>query len=265
MTDQPEGSGVEQEAIVSDVPAADATPTADVKDEGVKPSTKTYTEDDYNKLENELARERRRIGKITAQKYQYKAEVDQYSKRLADFEAKQTPPEAPKASQFQTYDEYLKAVTRHEIKQSQTETAKPQQQAQAESQKQLWRTQREPALKASVDAARASFPDYEQKLQANAAVLGSLSQDVADAFLDADNGGAAIYQLIEDGMLPLLNGMTPDTVQALIERAEDKAMSNKKPNISKAPPPMASAKGTSPGSKSLDSMSSDQLRAWMKS
>lgn len=263
MTIENPAEGAGAEAIESAADAAPETEATAEKAENAEPP-KSYSEDDFKKLQNELARERRRIGKITAQKYQYKAELDQYSKRLADLEKNAPKAEGPKASDFQTYDDYLKAVTRHEINQSKAE-AQQNTAPLADYQKQVWRAQRAPVMEANVNATKQMFPDFQQKLQENAAVLNSLSQDVADVFLDADNGAAAIYQLIEDGMLPLLNGMNVDTVQALVERAEEKALSAKKTPVSKAPAPMASARGTAPGAKTVDSMSGKEILKWVNS
>ena len=261
------GADASIDSIIDNAVLTEATPNeVPAKDGGDVKAPKTYTEEDFKRVENELARERRRIGKITAQKYQYKAQIDQYNQQLAE-RAKTDQPQndAPQASQFKTYDEYLDAKVDHKLEKTKTEAAARQQSAQPDYQKQLWRTQRAPVMEASVVAAKQMFPDFQQKLEAHGAVLNSLSQDTVDALLEAENGAVAVYQLLEDGLLPHLNGMNADTVQALIERAEDKALSNKKTPVTKAPAPMASARGTAPGTKSPEKMTNDEFRKWMKS
>ena len=273
MTDnQTAGAGVEGSAVLeAEIPATGANPTdatenTEASTEGEQ-AAKTYSEADVKRLENELARERRRIGKITAQKYQEKARADSYTQQIAELQKKlpQTNAE-PQIGNYTDYNKYQQDVIDYRIKLATAEQAKtaPQQPTQEDYQKQLWRTQRAPALVSQLQAASQTFPDIQQKMQANVQLLDSLPQHVADAFLEADNGALAIYQLLEDGMIPHLAGMSPDTVTALIERAEDKALSRQKP-VTKAPAPMSSAKGTAPGSKSLETMSPDEVRKWMSS
>lgn len=266
---QPAGAGVDVSAMIdAELPATDATTTADpseTKPEADK-TPKTYTEDDVKKYERDLDRERRRIGKITAQKYQFKSEADQLRAQLADLQKKPAQNDAePDIKNYTDYTKYQKDLIAHQIKQSLPEQ-KPatQQPTQEDYQKAIWRQTRAPALVSQIQSASQTFPDIQQKMQANVQLLDSLPQHVQDAFLEAENGALAIYQLLDDGMIPLLAGMTADTVQAFIERAEDKALSRQKP-ATKAPTPMTAARGTAPGSTSPETMSPDQLRKWMAS
>lgn len=275
MTDttQTAGADLVDSIVDAGLPAA-ATETAkpaeaettETKDPAAEPA-KTYTADDIAALEKELARERRRIGKITAQKYQEKARADQYNQQIAELQKKipQTTGE-PQIGNYTDYNKYQQDVIDYRINLATTEKNKtaPQQPTQEDYQKQLWREHRRPALVQQVQAASQTFPDMAKKLQANTQLLDSLPSHVADAFLEADNGAVAIYQLLEDGMIPHLAGMNADTVQALIEKAEDKALSRRKP-ASTAPAPLTAARGTAPGSKSPADMSGDELRKWMAS
>lgn len=258
------------DSIVDAEIAETATETTDKTDkpEGEQAAPKTYTEDDVKKYERDLDRERRRIGKITAQKYQFKSEADQLRAQIAELQKK--VPQTDGKPDIRNYDgrpgndyeQYQIDLINHVNKQNEQ---KPQQQTtQEDYQKAIWRQQRAPALVSQVQAASQTFPDIQQKMQANVQLLDSLPSHVADAFFEADHGALAIYQLLEDGMIPHLAGMSPDSVTALIESAEDKALARQKP-ATKAPTPMASAKGTAPGSASLETMSPDQLRKWMAS
>lgn len=232
------------------------------KPEGEQAAPKTYTEDDWNKAQRDLERERRRIGKITAQKYDFKAKYDNAMQQIAEFQKNAPKPAEPDIKNYTDYGQYQKDLINFQIKQN----APPEKPAQTgeDPQRAVWRETRKPVLVSQIQAASQTFPDIQQKFQSNVQLLDSLPQTVADAFLEADNGALAIYQLIEDGMIQHLGGMSPDTVTAMIERAEDKALSRQKP-ATKAPTPMSAARGTAPSSKTLESMSGDELLKWSQS
>lgn len=251
--------------IDAELPAAKTEATEELSDKKEsapeeQKAPKTYTEDDVKKYERELERERRRIGKRTAQFYQEKARADQYAQQLAELQKKIPQQAEPDIKNYTDYGQYQKDLINYQIKQNApAEQAQP---AQEDTQKAVWREQRKPVLVSQVQAASQIFPDIQQKFQSNVELLDSLPQTVADAFLEAENGAVAIYQLLEDGMIPHLAGMNIDTVHALIEKAEDKALSRQKP-VTKAPAPMSAARGTAPGSKTPDSMSGKEILKWI--
>lgn len=266
MTDTTQTADAVDSIIDAEIaaPVTETTDKPEEKAEGEDTTPKSYSEDDYKKWQTDLARERRRIGKITAQKYQNKAEADQLRQQIAELQKKIPAPAAPNINQYQDYDKYLTDKTRFEAEQvlAANKTATPP--AQEDTQRQVWRSQRDQAIGSTIEQAKQTFPDVMQKLQQNAQVLDALPMHVADAIREADQPVLAIYQLIEDGMIQHLGGMNADTVQTMIERAEDKALSRQKPQT-KAPTPMTAARGTAPGSTSPENMTPDQLRKWMAS
>lgn len=249
------------DAELAKTSTTEPTEITETKDEDApaeQKTPKTYTEEDIRKYERDLARENKRIAKRTAQYYQEKGRADQLAQQIAELQKKAPQTVEPDIKNYTDYNQYQKDLINYQIKQN-APAEKQAQPAQDDLQKALWRQQRAPALVSQVQAASQTFPDIQQKMQANVQLLDSLPQHVQDAFLEADNGALAIYQLLEDGMVPHLTGMNADTVQALIERAEDKALSKQKP-ATKAPAPMTAARGTAPGSKSPETMTPDELR-----
>jgi hypothetical protein len=269
MTDTTQTADAVDSIIDAEIPAAvtEKTEVAETQ-EGDAPAEqktpKTYTEEDWARSQRDLERERRRIGKITAQKYQFKSEADTLRAQIAELQKKIPQPTAPDITQYQDVNKYWQDTARFQAEQVAAQNKPPAAQTGEDPQRIVWRETRKPVLVSQIQAASQTFPDIQQKFQQNVQLLDSLPSTVADAFLEADNGALAIYQLLEDGMIPHLAGMSPETVTAMIERAEDKALSRQKPQT-KAPAPMTAARGTALGSIAPENMTPDQMRKWMAS
>ena len=127
-------------------------------------------------------------------------------------------------------------------------------------------SEREEYINENALKAAESFQDFETVMQNNVSDLGAIAPHVRQALLDADNGAFALYALAKEGVLGDLNDLPPHKVVAAITRMEDKAiaMSKNKP-VTKAPAPISSNKGTSPGTKKLNTYSGDELLKWVHS
>lgn len=127
-----------------------------VETEGEQPKVeaeKQEDEDDDSSLPNGV---KKRIDKVTRQKYEAVAEANRYKAELEQLRAQIAPKqEAPDISQFDTLDDYVEAVAEYKLNQK-TQTAQSQQaqQAQAQAQAQDW--------VAKVDKVRSVAPDFDE-------------------------------------------------------------------------------------------------------
>lgn len=264
--------------------AGEASPIVDkidqiFSDELAKPETETTTEeppaatDDVDPAQepdnktylNALAKAK---GKATKERFLRQ----ESEKRIAALEAQLKAPEGkpaptgapdPKDFEGKPWAEYVNAVVKFEARQSAEEQRKT-------TQEQTFKTERQERIQERVEhaadnsvAAAKTFADFKQVESENMDVIRSLPETVKELLREADNPAYAFYQLAKDGQLDQLSEVSPARAALLIARAEDKALAAKKP-VTKAPPPLASARGTASGEKSLDQYSPDELRKWMR-
>jgi len=268
---QPAGAG-EGAAPIADTsaPVANSPTTEPAAADTPKAESPDYAAE-VKKLQNALARKERRIGQLTAQKYQYQNDLDSHRKQLETYQAPKEAksgrpdPEVYKA-QGKTWDAYLEDLADWKVSEGLTKAQQKNAEAQKTNEKAAWREERGQALSEDAAAARESFSDFQNVIQEHADVLQSLPEHIHDAFLECDNPAHAFYALCKEGTLEqVLQAKTATRAAALIAKAEDKAQALKAKPVTKAPAPMTPAKGTAPGSKTLDQMSGSQIRDWVRS
>lgn len=211
------------------------------------------------KAVNALSRRDKQIGKLQAQLAAERAELAKYREqqtKVAD--------NSPKEESFENYGEYLKALARHEAKQELSQTSKQQQDQQAAAQQEVWHADRtEYALDKAREAIN-SIPDYKQLFMENSDVLQSLPPHIERAFLEADEPALAFYALAKEGKLETILDMSPARAAIEIGRAEVRGMALSKARpVTKAPAPIDSLKGVGGAQKTLDTMNSKELMAWV--
>lgn len=210
------------------------------------------------KAVNALSRRDKQIGKLQAQLAADRAE-------LAKYREQQTKSE-PKEESFDNYGEYLEAKARVKFEQEQSERAKQQQEQTTSSEREAWLAERESY---AIDKARSainSIPEYRQLLVENADIVQGFPPHIADAFYEAEEPALAFLALAKEGRLDELLKMSPSKAAIEIGKAEirGEALSKAK-QITKAPRPIDSLKGTGSSNKTLESMNSAELLKWMNS
>ena len=97
-------------------------------------------------------------------------------------------------------------------------------------------------------------------------LLDELPEHVQTAFLEAENPALAVYALAKEGKLQTLITMSPYQAAMAIGRAQDRGEAlTKAKQVTNAPAPIAPAKGSGQGGKTLDRMDGNELMAWLKS
>lgn len=112
----------------------------------------------------------------------------------------------------------------------------------------------------SIDEVAKQNPDYAQLVNEHADFLNNIPPHIDDAFLMAENPGLALYALMKEGNLEALEDMSPQKALMEIGKAELRGQGYLNRNkATNAPAPMSPAKGTGSTSKSLESLSVEEL------
>lgn len=231
--------------------------------EADKPKELTPDEQ-LEKLRKAKSRDDRKIGKLTALKYQYEKELAEL--RAGKVSKTEATSDEPKEEDFEgkPYGDYLKAVAKYEAKKTFSETQTQEAELRKKFEADSWEQERAEAIDANAVKAKTTFGDFESVMNENAEYLSGIAPHVKQALLEADNGAFALYLMAKEGVLADLNDMSPAKVGIVVGKYEDRALALKKP-VTQAPQPMAAAKGTGRASKTIEQMSADELLKWVAS
>jgi hypothetical protein len=225
----------------------------------VEETSKPDAADEKAKLLNKLSRENRKIGKLTAEKYQLKQELEALkSKQVIIKEGE------PQESDFEgkPYGEYLKAVAKWEAKQLFNESKIQQVEEKTKESNDDWKQERLELARENGALATKAFPDFEKVTDA---VFSTLDPKLHDVFLEADNGAFALYALVKEGKIDELNELSTTKAAMMISRYEDKGLALSKKPTTKAPAPLSPSKGNTTGSKAVETKSTAELLKWVAS
>lgn len=219
------------------------------------------------KLLNAMSHRDRRIGKMTAQKYETEAQLRQLQERLAKYETKDSPAStAPETAKFDNYEDYLKALAEYKVNEKFSESEKKRQTEQQQVSQHTRHAERIAHIEENDAVAREAFSDFENVFKDNEHIVMEAPDHIKQAFLEAENPAFAFYALAKEGKLESMLSMSPYQAVAMIARYEDKALAlSKTKQVTKAPAPLTPSKGTSVGSKSIESLSGDDLLKWVYS
>jgi hypothetical protein len=200
-----------------------------------EPEQTETTEDDENSdsLPNGV---KKRIDKLTRQKYEAIAEKNRLQAEIEQLRAQIAPKqEAPDISQFDTLDEYVEAVAEYKLNQK-TQTAQSQhaQQTQAQAQAQDW--------VAKVDKVRSVAPDFDAVFNNVASI--EFAPMALEAVAQHPKGAEIAYMLGKDiGEAYRIAALPPS--QQLMAIGEIAARTNvpKPKTVSSAPAPIKPVQG----------------------
>jgi len=176
-------------------------------------------------------------------------------------------PVSPKPEQFGTWGEYEDARDAYveqladwklerKLAERDTKSNQTAESLKAEQEKQIRAQQ---ATK-TIDEVAKQNPDYAQLVSEHADFLNNIPPHIDDAFLMAENPGLALYALMKEGNLEALEDMTPERALMEIGKAEIRGQGYLNRNkATNAPAPISPARGTGSTSKSLESMSVEDL------
>lgn len=248
----------------SDAAQLDAVAETEVTDtqapEGEVEETKEKTgnpkiDDPWPKsARNALTRRDRQIGQL-------RAELNELRKSQQAAQPKPEAPKEPKEGDFDNYGDYLKALAQHRPQQQeQPDIAKLQEQARQEAMQQHHYDTRVEQVSQQALKAVQEVPELQTMLQEFSDVLDTFPPAIEMAFLEADNAPMAFYALAKEGRLEQLAHMNPYQAAMVIAQAQVRGEQMAKASkVSKAPQPIRGARGSAPGSRSVENMSADDL------
>ena len=228
---------VDSSPQVDDVVESPIVEEVETKGETKEPpkveADKQEDEDDDSSLPNGV---KKRIDKVTRQKYEAVAEANRYKAELEQLRAQIAPKqEAPDISQFDTLDEYVEAVAEYKLNQKTQATQSQQaQQTQAQAQAQDW--------VAKVDKVRSVAPDFDDAFNNVASI--EFAPMALEAVAQHPKGAEIAYMLGKNVSEAYRIAALPPT-QQLIAIGEIAAKTNvpKPKAVSSAPPPVKTISG----------------------
>lgn len=258
------------EAAQADAEAPKQEPAQAVPEEG---ADKTGEEPVVfpKKAVNAISRRDKIIEKERAAKAALIAERDALQAQIAKIKSS-NPQEAndgrPKEEDFETFTDYLKADLLFELERKQASerevSEKSRQKEQISQQQAAYNAQREQVIVAKGSEHAKVIPDFSSVLQENADIAADLPDYVTQAFLEADDGALAFYNLAKEGRLEDLATMNPYRASMEIAKAQMQKQVQKK--MTNAPEPIAPLKGVSgSGEKNIGSMSYSELKKFLAS
>jgi hypothetical protein len=249
----PEETQVAEATIETQEGAEEVAP----EPEADKPKELT-AEEERDKLRKAKSRDDRKIGKLTALKYQYEKELAEL--RASKVSKTEAAEGEPKEEDFEgkPYGDYLKAVAKYEAKKTFSETQTQEAELRKKFEADSWEQERAEAIDANAVKAKTTFGDFESVMNENAEYLSGIAPHVKQALLEADNGAFALYLMAKEGVLADLNDMSPAKVGIVVGKYEDRALALKKP-VTKAPAPLTPAKGVGSAGKSVSNMTAQEL------
>lgn len=262
----------EQPEKAQDVAATEAKPAevAEPKD-GETPEADDREPDVAfpKKAVNAISRRDKQIGKLRAQNEAFQAQLAELQTAATKaMPAKQAvaDPNQPTEEQFDNYGEYLKASIKYELAKDQPkDQAAPTQPNQA-TPEQIQQYQARVERVQAIAVQEAEFlkiaPDYHDVEAEYQDLIDQAPADLVNLFLEVENPPQAFYTLAKQGKLEALLDMPLH--KAAIEIGKAAAMGVQPKKVSSAPTPIKSASGSGSGSKAIDAMNPNELRAWLK-
>ena len=220
----------------------------EVETEGEQPKVETNKQeddDDDSSLPNGV---KKRIDKITRQKYEQQAEINKLKAELDSIKAQTAPTlQEPDISQFEDLDSYVKAQVKYEKELEKQQTQSQQaQQTQAQAVAQDW--------VAKVDKVRSVAPDFDAVFNNVASI--EFAPMALEAVAQHPKGAEIAYMLGKDiGEAYRIAALPPS--QQLMAIGEIAARTNvpKPKTVSTAPAPVKPVGSSIGGKKSINEMS----------
>ena len=209
-------------------------------------------QDDEHSLPNGV---KKRIDKITRQKYEAVAEANRLKAELEQMRAQLAPKQKePDISDFDTFDDYTEALAEYKFNQkAQAQQQQASQQQQAQKVAQDWQSK--------VEKVRAVAPDFDEAF-ANVAEI-TFAQSTLDAVAGHEKGAEIAYLLGKNvGEAYRIAALPP--YQQLMAIGELAARTNvpKPKTVSTAPAPVKPVGSSSGGKKSVNEMSDKEFNEW---
>lgn len=192
--------------------------------------------------------------------------IEDLRREVAQLKAR-SPEAAPDIKNFEgkTHEELVVATAKHAADEAIREDKTKSAEAQLATAEKAWMDERTEILAENVVDARKSLPDFDKTMADYQSKIDGLPKELHPVILDNDHASHAIFSIIKDGLFDEFSSLSPNRAAAMLARHEDKALAlSKIKKTTSAPEPMTSVKGSAAAGKSLESMSGQEIRTWMR-
>lgn len=201
-------------------------------------------------------------------------QIRQLRAQLREVEAKKSAPQQenqqtesePKEDDFDNYGDFLKARQDYFLNQHKRSSEAEREQSNLTQQQQQIREQQDAIINQQVTEMVQSNPDVQKVLAQNIDVIENMPPEIENLMYELDDPVSAGFALAKEGRLGDLYNMNPQLALLELYHAQQRGQQYLKqksaPPVSKAPKPIAGAKGTGGSSKSLSQMTPEQIVDW---
>ncbi len=247
--------------------SAEAAPKVEVvkeeEDIGKKPDSELTPEQLAKREANRQSHTNSKLAEMRRANRELQARVAQYEQPKPPQEtpkAEVKPTGEPKLDDFETWEDYNKALVRYEAKQIAEAQNKQTQETQKQQEYSKWADERGQAVDNRIIELASTIPDFEQTLEEIEDSIPTLSPEFARIALEADDINLAAYTLHREGKLQDVLKMPPSIAAKEIAKAEIRGEQylKQKPTTG-APAPLTPARGNVVGSTSIEKMDGVQL------
>lgn len=239
------------------------------ENETAEQEEKRLTEAEWLKKErNTVSRRDKQLAKLRREYDATQAELAKYRQQPQQ-QAVSSELKEPQENEFKNYHEYIRALERFDrtkdLKAFEDRLNAKETLSVREYQQKQWEVERDIALDKAGEEYTKQVPNFMEMVAQNASVIQGFPDSIKRVIkeVDAQDVVKAFHAMVENDTLEDLADMTPVQAAAAIVRAAN--MPKKPASITRAPAPMASARGTSQGSKTLNRMSPQELVDWVNS
>lgn len=210
------------------------------------------------KAVNAISRRDKQIAKLKAELAEFKS-MQEKAKAESDYKSS-----APNEDDFDNYGDYLKAQILHELGNNSQQKQEPQQYTPEQQAQAQWYQERESQVATKAQEYSKSNPEFANLINEYSDVLDTIPPQVERLFFELNDASAAFYALAKDGLLENVVAMSPAMAASHILQAEKRGieyLQTKK--VTSAPAPIRSAKGAGKHTKTVNSMSGEELLNWL--
>lgn len=251
----------------AEVQPTPVTTTESPEDIGKKPDSELTPEQLAKREANRKSHENSKLAEMRRANRELQARIAQYeqSQKPAPQQPTEVKPQGePQLDQFETWEDYNKALIRYEAKQIAEAQNKQTQETQRQQEFEKWKGGRAAHIDKREVELTSVLPDLSQELEEIESVIPSnLSPEMGMVILQAEDINLAAYALKKEGGLEAVSRVLQlPPLQAAMEIAKaevrGQAYLTQKPTTN-APAPLTPARGNAVGSISIEKMDGVQL------
>lgn len=244
-----------QAPVAAQEQAAPASETAAESTEEAKPDERRFTQAELDAIVAKEKAKAERRARREAEQRQERAPTQQETQGKAD-------DAEPKREQFETYEDYVRALGRYEARVENKRIRDEEQQSRAAERQQKEAQKLSERVEGVVERGREAFKDFDAKIEKLFKEV-QVGPAMYAAMVESSASEQVCYHLATHlDEADEIAAMSPTQQALAIGRLESRLESQKK-SVSKAPPPVSTVRGSSSSASSAPS-DNDSMEDWVK-